>query len=339
MRQGSDIEISKVPDPKAGPGPDPRSKPVRKGRLLRSRGRRSEYPFIVGFLAAPVLLYAVFVIGPYFQAFQIALTDWRGLKTPDYVGFDNFKALFENDAFVSALWHHLWILIALPLATLAIALFFSFLLNAGGKGKGGGTGGVRGSSFYKVVFFLPQVLAVAIVGVLFQSVYRPTSSGMVNGLLDKVGIAPVQWLNDPDLALWSIIAVVVWQSVGFYVVLFSAGMASIPEELFEAAALDGAGRFTLFFRVTIPLLWDSLQVGWVYLGIIAFDMFAIVQVLSVDRGGPDNSTTVVALEIYRNAFTYSKFGYASAMGVVLFFMTITFAALTLRVTRRERIEF
>ncbi|WP_106401798.1 carbohydrate ABC transporter permease [Actinocorallia populi] len=332
MRQGDTIKINK------GPGPVRKSR-TSEGRPPRRRRGRNEYPFVIGFLAAPVLLYAVFVIGPYLQAFQIALTDWRGLKAPNYIGLENFTELFEDDAFKSALWHHLWILIALPLATVAIALFFAFLLNVGGKAKSGGPGGVRGSSFYKVVFFLPQVLAVAIVGVLFQSIYRPTSSGMINGLLDRVGIAPVQWLNDPDIALWSIIAVVVWQSVGFYVVLFSAGMASIPKELFEAAALDGASRFTVFFRVTLPLLWDTLQVGWVYLGIIAFDMFAIVQVLSVDRGGPDNSTTVVALEIYRNAFTYSEYGYASAMGVVLFFMTITFAALTLRVTRRERIEF
>lgn len=340
MRQGDSIGTGTAPalvkDPKkTAPGPEP----VRKDKTPRRRRNHGKYPFIIGSLAAPVLLYAVFVIGPYIQAFQIALTDWRGLKAPNYIGFENFGDLFEDDAFKSALWHHLWILIALPLATLAIALFFAFLLNVAGKGEGGGTGGVRGSAFYKVVFFLPQVLAVALVGVLFQSVYRPNSGGMVNGLLDAVGIAPVQWLNDPDLALWSIIGVVVWQSVGFYVVLFSAGMASIPRELFEAAALDGASKFTIFFRVTLPLLWDTLQVGWVYLGIIAFDMFAIVQVLSVDRGGPDNSTTVVALEIYRNAFTYSEYGYASAMGVVLFFMTITFAALTLRVTRRERIEF
>src|SRR3982750_1272835 len=119
--------------------------------------RQGKYPFIVGFLAAPVLLYAIFVIGPYIQAFQIAMTDWRGFKSPDYVGFDNFKALFDDDAFKAALWHHLWILIALPLATITLALFFAFLLNVGGKTKAGQMTGVRGSSIYKVIFFLPQV--------------------------------------------------------------------------------------------------------------------------------------------------------------------------------------
>lgn len=199
--------------------------------------------------------------------------------------------------------------------------------------------GVWGSKVYRVIFFLPQVLAVAIVGVLFQSIYRPDETGVINGLLGKIGVDPVGWLIDPDIALLAIIGVMVWQAVGFYVVLFSAGMSTIPKDVFEAAALDGAGRFTLFFRITLPLLWDTMQVAWVYLGIAAFDAFALVQVLSVDRGGPDNSTTVLPLEIWRTAFSFSKFGYASAMGVALFFMTITFAAITLRVTRRERIEF
>ncbi len=130
----------------------------------------------------------------------------------------------------------------------------------------------------------------------------------------------------------------VWQAVGFYVVLFSAGMASIPKDILEAAEIDGATQGTMFFRVTLPLLWDTLQVAWVYLGIAAFDAFAIVDVLTVEQGGPDHSTTVLAEEIYRNAFQNGKPAYASAMGVALFFLTITFAALTLRVTRRETIE-
>ncbi|GAA3007542.1 sugar ABC transporter permease [Streptosporangium longisporum] len=302
--------------------------------------RQGKYPFIVGFLAAPVLLYVVFVVSPYVQAFYISLTDWKGISAnPRFIGLENFTRLFDDEVFWAAVRHHGVLLLVMPLATLVIALFFSFLLNLGGGQHGGRMAGIWGSKVYRVIFFLPQVLAVAIVGVLFQAIYRPDETGVLNSLLGKVGIDPVGWLIDPDIALLSIIGVMVWQAVGFYVVLFSAGMSSIPPDVFEAAALDGAGRFTLFFRITIPLLWDTMQVAWVYLGIAAFDAFALVQVLSVDRGGPDNSTTVLPMEIWRTAFNFSKFGYASAMGVALFFLTITFAALTLRVTRRERIEF
>jgi N-acetylglucosamine transport system permease protein len=301
--------------------------------------RQGKYPFVIGFLAAPVLLYSVFVIAPYVQAFQISMTNWRGLSAPEWVGFDNFRRLLDDGAFLKAVQHHLVLLLALPLITIAIALFFAFMLNVGGGRRGGTRVGVRGSAFYRVVFFFPQVLAVAIIAVLFQMVYRPNESGLINGILMKVGLDPIFFLINPNLALWSIIGVLVWQAVGFYVVLFSAGMASIPTEIYEAAEMDGASKVTLFFRVTLPLLWDTLQVAWVYLGIAAFDCFAIVAVLSVDSGGPDGATTVLAVEIYRNAFVYSRYGYASAMGVALFFLTITFAALTLRVSKRESVEY
>ncbi|WP_327090717.1 sugar ABC transporter permease [Nonomuraea sp. NBC_01738] len=297
-------------------------------------GRLRVYGFVAGFLVLPLTLYAVFVISPYVQAFQIALTDWRGVSSGlNYIGLDNFARMFGDETFWQAIGNHVVLLVALPLTTIALALAFAYLLNGSGRAK------VRGSGFYRVVFFLPQVLAVAVVGVLFKAVYRPDSSGVLNGLLGTAGIEPVGWLTEPGLALWAIIAVMVWQGVGFYVVLFSAGMAAIPAEVFEAASLDGAGRVRMFFSITLPLLWDTVQVGWVYLGIAAFDGFALVNVLSVEQGGPGGATTVLALEIYKNAFGYSRFGYASALGVALFFLTLTFAGLTMRMTRRERIEF
>ncbi|WDZ84101.1 carbohydrate ABC transporter permease [Micromonospora cathayae] len=301
--------------------------------------RHGRYPFIIGFLAAPVAIYVTFVLGPYAQAFYLATTNWRGVSAnPEFVGLENFTKLFSDDVFWKAIRHHGLLLLALPLLTIVLALFFAFMLNVGGGSRGGAMAGVRGSRFYRVVFFFPQVLAVVIVGVIFSRVYAPDDSGLLNGALATVGLDPVLFMADPDIALWSIIAVLVWQAVGFYVVLFSAGMSSVPKEIYEAATIDGAGRAAMFFRVTLPLLWDTLQVAWVYLGIAAFDAFAIVQVLSVDQGGPDGATTVLGMEIYRNAFSYSQFGYASAMGVALFFLTITFAALTLRVSKRDTIE-
>jgi N-acetylglucosamine transport system permease protein len=301
--------------------------------------RHGRYPFIVGFLIAPVTIYVTFVIAPYIQAFYLAMTNWRGVSAnPKFIGLDNFKNLLDDDIFWKAVRHHGVLLLVLPLAAIAIALVFAFLLNVGGGSKGGAMKGVWGSKFYRIVFFFPQVLAVVIIGVIFQRVYAPDESGLLNGLLGVFGIDPVPIMADKNIALFAIIAVLVWQAVGFYVVLFSAGMASVPKDIYEAAVLDGAGRGSMFFKVTLPLLWDTLQVAWVYLGIAAFDAFAIVQVLSIEQGGPDGATTVLGVEIYRNAFTYSQFGYASAMGVALFFLTITFAALTLRVSRRETIE-
>ncbi|GAA3603422.1 sugar ABC transporter permease [Nonomuraea rosea] len=293
--------------------------------------------FITSFLAAPVILYLVYVISPYLQAFYIAMTDWRGVTaTPTFIGLDNFQRLFSDSTFWKAVTHNGALLVLLPLITIVIALFFAFLLNVGGPA---GVSGIRGSKFYRVVFFFPQVLAVAVVAVLFQQVFRPDGSGMLNGPLMALGMDPVGFLSNRNVAFWSVLGVMVWQAVGFYVVLFSAGLASIPRDMFEAAQIDGASRLSLFFRITLPLLWDTVQVAWVYLGILALDVFAIVWVMTDQHGGPDWSTTVMAAEIYRNAFQYFRFGYASALGVVMFFFTVGFAVLSLRFSRRERIEY
>lgn len=299
--------------------------------------RRGRYPFIIGFLAVPVALYVTFVVAAYVQTFQLALTDWSGLGPITYVGFDNFVALWNDELFWRSVQHNLFLLIALPIITIAIALVFAFLLNVGGGHRGGTTRGVWGSTVYRIVFFFPQLLALAIVAVIFGRVFSPDESGLINGLLPG-SWDPILFLADSNLAMWCILAVLVWQSVGFYVVLFSAGMGSIPTEIYEAAALDGASRITLFFKVTVPLLWGTIQVAWVYLGIAAFDVFALVNIMSVERGGPDGATSVLSLMIYRNAFEFSQAGYASALGVSLFILTLAFAALTLRVTRRDAVE-
>jgi N-acetylglucosamine transport system permease protein len=179
-----------------------------------------------------------------------------------------------------------------------------------------------------------------VIAVLWGFVYNP-NTGLLNSGLRAAGLGGLarSWLAEPHLALPAVMAVLVWSSVGFYVVLFSAAIDAIPKELFEAALIDGATGWHTFRRVTLPLVRESVQVAFVYLGIAALDAFAVVQVMTVGPGGPDGATEVIGLSLYRTAFTYGRFGYASAMGVALFFATLTLAVLALRGTRRERLEF
>ena len=299
------------------------------------RGKRL---FIATFLLPPILLYAVFVVSPYVQAFQISTTNWGGLS-PDFefVGLANFERLVTDSVFWNALRHNAILLVLLPVATILLGLFFASAISVGGRADRAGVHGVRGSGFYRVVYFFPQVLSVAIVGVLWKEMYAP-NSGLINGLLRAVGLGAwaQPWLGDPRFAFWCLLVVLLWSNVGFYVVLFGAAMQSIPRDIYEAALLDGAGRMATLFRITIPLVWDSIQVAWVYLAILAIDAFAVAQI--VTNGGPGYSSDVVGLRLYKTAFNDSQFGYASALGVAMFLLTLTVAAVFLRVTRRERVE-
>ncbi|MDJ0344687.1 sugar ABC transporter permease [Streptomyces sp. H10-C2] len=306
-----------------------------------------KYPFIVGFLIVPLVLYITFVVWPYIQTFGYSLTDWSGQsQTFNFVGLDNYTALFHDDVFVTALEHNILLLIFLPVITILLALFFAFMVNVGGRETAGGVQGVRGAGFYKIVYFFPQVLSVAILIVLFGAVYRSDGAGLLNGFLLKLHLIdaahPVEWLNDPNLVLWCLLAVQVWAGVGFYLVLFSAAMTSIPKDIYEAALLDGAGRSQTFFKVTLPLLWDSIQTSWVYISIFAMDFFALVSGLTTGTGyggGPDHHSEVMATYLMRNFLFFGKSGYACAQGVIMMLLTLIVSAVTLRASRRDRIEF
>ncbi|MGC0374074.1 MULTISPECIES: carbohydrate ABC transporter permease [unclassified Streptomyces] len=309
--------------------------------------RKGQHRFVAGFLFFPVALYLIFVIWPYIQTFGYSLTDWKGQsQTFSFVGLDNYTALFKDDIFMGAIWHNILFLVFIPVITILLALFFAFMLNAGGRGRSGGVSGVAGSKYYRVIYFFPQVLSLAIMAVLFGAVYRSDGGGMLNGVLIELGLVdknnPVEWLNEPDFVLWALIAVVVWHGVGFYLVLFSAAMQSIPRDIYEAALIDGAGRAQSFFRITLPLLWDSVQTAWVYLGIAAMDMFILVSTMTSGRGyggGPDHASEVMSTVMMRNFLVYGRSGYACAMGVVMLLLTLIVSVVMLRATRRERIEF
>lgn len=317
--------------------------PVKSGGGKTSRHHRTfvKYRFIAGFLAIPLGLYAVFVVSPFVQTFYYSLTNWTGFSSDfDMIGLENFSRLLEDDTFWDALTNNLILLFVLPPLTLSLGLFFAFMLNVGGRHrKGEAVAGVGGSKAYKILYFFPQALSIAIIAVLWQNIYAPRN-GLLNGILpepwEKV------WLANPDWALWSVMFVMSWAFVGFYVVLFSAAMGAIPKEIYESALLDGANRFVTFFRITLPLIRDTVQTGWVYMGILALgnESFAVVNIMTQGPGGPENSTMVLGVHLYNKAFRDGEAGYATAVGVALCLVTITFAVIALSIgRRREPIEY
>ncbi|MCW3819169.1 sugar ABC transporter permease [Micromonospora sp. DR5-3] len=306
--------------------------------------------FVTGFLALPVALYLFYVVWPFVQAAGYSLTDWGGYSdSQHFVGLDNYVRLLSDELIRKAFWHNVFFLVTVPLFTIALALFLAFLLNVGGREDRAGIRGVFGSGFYKIVFFFPQVLSLVLIAVMWQQIYRTDGQGLINGLLIKIGLVdadnPIAFTADPEpflgvpAVLWWLLFIAVWSGAGFYMVLFSAAMQSIPKEIYEAAILDGAGRFHTFFRVTLPLLRDTVSVAWVYLGFIALDMYALVFVMTPSQGGPNHASEIFASVLNFTAFQKGQYGYACAMGVALAIFTILLAAVQLRITRRERIEF
>ncbi len=293
---------------------------------------RGKTQFIISFLALPVGLYAVFVLFPYFSAFYFAFTRWSGLSANiQFNGVNNFIKLFADEKFWNALSNNGVALVFLPPIILTIALFFAFLF----------TQGIKGDRFFRITYFFPQVLSVVIVAVLWGFIYHPTI-GILNSVIDLFNIPAMQsfpWLGDRRTVFPAVLAVVVWSSVGFYMVLMIAGMQTIPRDYYEAATVDGASRWGMFWNITVPLIWDTIRTALVFIAIGAMDLFSIVTVMTNGTGGPSRAADVVPVYLYSKAFSEGQFGYATAMGLVLLFLVLTLSILSLRFTARESFEF
>lgn len=288
--------------------------------------------FIFTFLFIPVLVYLVFVAVPYLTSMAVAFTKWRGLSMNiTFNGFNNFIKLFNDENFWNALSHNGVALVVLPPVIIAIALFFAFLF----------TQGIKGNRFFRVAFFFPQVMSAIIVGVLWSFVYHPTI-GMLNAFISIFGIKSMTsfpWLGDPSTVYGAILAVTVWQAVGFYMVLFITGMESIPPHFYEAARLDGASSVVMFLRITVPMLWESIRTAIVFLALGAMDMYAIVMIMTNGSGGASRAADVVPRYMVEAAFQNGEWGYATAMAVVLMLIILILSILSLRFTQRETLEF
>lgn len=294
-----------------------------------------KYRLIIPFLLPAVILYGLFVLWPYGQAIYFSLTSWRGVSpNKPWVGLDNYERLLSDSRFHEALSRNAQLLVVLPLVTIAIGLTFAALFTQGKQA-------IKGASFYRIVFFFPQVISAVIVGILWSYIYNP-NIGLLNGVLGALGLDALKrtWLADPNLVLWSIVAVAIWSSVGFYMVIYLAAIQSIPSSFYEAAVLDGASRWTSFKDITFPLIWETVRTTMIYLGIAALDFFVLIQVMT--GGGATLSARraeVAALYLYNEAFGKSRWGYASAIGVVLLLLTLLLSVGLMRLTRRETYQY
>jgi N-acetylglucosamine transport system permease protein len=296
------------------------------------RGRRpltfDRVSFMVVFLGLPLAIFIIFVIWPFVQALFYSLTDWSGFTSGmNFIGLDNYAKLFHDDIFLKAVRNNVELAIVVPLLTIVLALTLATLVTVGGAGTGT-VRGLRNAGFYRIISFFPYVIPAIVIGLIWAQVFTP-GSGILDAVLSKLGLhnfADYAWLGDARTAMPASMFVMIWGFVGFYMVLFIAAIRGIDPEVFEAARIDGAGRFRTAVSIILPLIRDNVQTAYIYLGIAALDAFVYMQALN-PGGGPQNSTLVMPQQLFTTAFTKGQFGYSTAMGVILAAVTMLFAAL------------
>jgi len=298
---------------------------------MAGRGRLS---FMAVFLGLPLAIYLIFVIYPFGQALYYATTDWNGFSPAyNFVGLGNFTKLFHDATFLRALFNNVELAIVVPFVTIVLALAIAMVVTVGGPTRGS-IRGISGSGFYRVVSFFPYAVPAIVIGLIWAQVYDP-SAGILNAFLTKIGFSGFDnfaWLGEIRTAMPASMFVIIWSFVGFYTVLFVAAIKGIPAEIYEAARIDGAGRFRTATRITLPLLRDTVQTAYIYLGILALDAFVYMQALN-PNGGPNNTTLTMSQDLFNTAFRKGQFGYATAMGVVLAAVTLLLAVIVFAINR------
>lgn len=270
-------------------------------------------PFIVGLL--------VFVLYPFISSMYYSFTDYGMIREPTFVGFSNYIYMFKTDPlfFQSVKVTLIYVIVAVPFK-IGFALFIAVILNIN----------IRVISLYRTLYYLPSILAGSVaISVVWRSMFM--EEGVVNSILTNFGLSPIRWLSSPMLALFSISLLAVWQ-FGSSMVLFLAGLKQIPKELYEAGKVDGASRFTMFFKITFPMLSPIVLFNVIMQTINAFQDFTAPYIIT--SGGPLNATYLLSFKLYEDAFHYSKLGYASALSWILFFCMMVFTLLFFASSRR-----
>ena len=275
-------------------------------------------------LALPgVFALVAFTLVPVVAGGLYAFTDWRGLGEANWIGLENFRQIFADPLTRGALWHTLLLGGALVVLTNAIGLALALGLNRTLKSR----------NLLRAVFFLPVILSPLAVSYVWKYILDP--SGPINQLLAQVGLDGWQraWLGDPQWALLAVLLVLVWQQAGLAMVIYLAGLQSIPDDLVEASAVDGASAWLRFRRITLPLLRPAFIIASTLTLIFGLRVFD--QILGLTGGGPVGATETLATQVWKQSFADGRFGYGAALSIVLTVIIGTLALLQLLVLRRQ----
>ena len=293
---------------------------------MKSNPRRTM--FLLFCVAPAVILFTIFMVVPTFNVFRLSLYQ-RSTFNPNetFIGLENFQMLMNDATFIRSMQNMLLLIVMVTVFTMATALLFAYILT---REK------LKGQDFFRVVFYIPNILSVVVISGIFSAIYD-VDKGLLNSILNLFGQDSILWKGEQHV-ITSLVIAMVWQAIGYYMVMYMASMAAVPESLYESAGLDGADRKTQFFQVTLPLIWTNIRTTLTFFVISTINM-AFLFVSAMTGGGPNNASNVALLYMYNQKNLGGGYGYAMAIGVVIFLVSFGLSALVNKVTEREVLEY
>ena len=292
------------------------------GRTLAPPGEPRRVAYL--YLLPALIVFALFVLAPLAHSVWLSLFEWDGVTPGTWVGLDNYGQVVSDPELRAAFGHSLVLVGFYAVLPVVIGLVLAAAMSRAR---------VRGLTLFRTVLFLPQVIALVVVGVMWRMIYAP-EGGLLNKGLRAVGLGGQDWLGSFSLALPSVGLIGAWVMYGLAMVLLLAGVQKIPQSLYDAARVDGAGPVREFFTVTLPGLRNEIVVAFVLTTINALRSFDVIY--NTNQGGPGTQTYVPSLYVYQNAFVYNRVGYAAAIAVLLAAAILAVALLVIRVGGGDR---
>lgn len=293
--------------------------------------KSAERKFIFICLAPAVILVSLFIFIPTVNVFRMSLYRMGGITNKQtFIGFENFKTLMGDKNFLQAMQNSILIIVLVTICTIVLAILFATLLQRGN---------FKGNNFFRIIFYIPNILSIVVIAGIFGAIYNPTT-GLLNTFLRAIGLDALarNWMSESNIVIYSVIFALVWQAIGYYMVMYMASMAAIPPDYYEAASLDGATELQMFSKITFPLIWSNIRTTLTFYIISTINLsFLVVQIMS--DGGPNGKTEVFLNYMYKQAYGNGAYGYGMAIGVVVFIFSFVLSGIVNKITDREVYEF
>lgn len=287
--------------------------------------------FICLSLLPAAILFILFMVVPTINVFWMSMFKWGGLvNNKKFVGLDNFKILFKDTNFLRSFQNTILLLVVVTIVTLTLAIISAAILTREDT---------KFKNFFRVVFYFPNILSVVVISAIFSAILDP-NQGIINASLRALKLESLtrMWLGDQKFVIWCIALAMIWQAVGYYMVMYMSSMSGISKSLYESAELEGATRIQQFFKITLPLVWNTVRTTLTFFVISTINLsFLFVKVMT--GGGPDGSSEVFLSYMYKQAYSNSSYGYGMAIGVVIFIFSFLLSLILNKITKRDVIEF